>query len=75
MYMEPILLVHKVLLGRVVERTQISEEKHVPLQPHYNVQATLCVLASFGSQELLHLLILHKGMLVDGLHNISEENF
>lgn len=37
-------------------------------------QAVLHVPAEPGSQLLLYLLVLHKGMLVDGLHNISEED-
>lgn len=70
--MEPILLVHNVLLERESQggrKDTDSEGERAPLQPRDDV------LASLSSQELLHLLVLHKGMLVDGLHDVSEENF
>lgn len=68
-----------VLLGRK-ERTTVAEKRWI-LQGWVCAfvvtlhQEMLHVPPWLSSQVLLHLLILHKGVLVDGLHNISEGDF
>jgi hypothetical protein len=75
--MESTVFVHSILLGRKQRTKTVEMEKQRAREGLWFCDHALWTRQGIelSSRGLLYLLILHKGMLVDGLHNISEENF